>query len=109
MGGKMATGAISTESKKISDLRVVDLKSELKQRNLDTSGVKSVLLARLRQALKDEDGDTENIQIRLSTDASNRKSGKTKGKKVDSDADTAGEEDVLFKETEENESEKVKQ
>ncbi|XP_034413754.1 SAFB-like transcription modulator isoform X1 [Cyclopterus lumpus] len=106
MGGKMATGAISTESKKISDLRVVDLKSELKQRNLDTSGVKSVLLARLRQALEDEDGDTENIQIQLSADTSNRKGGKAKGKKVDSDADTTGEEDVLSKETEEYESEK---
>ncbi|XP_029317110.1 SAFB-like transcription modulator isoform X1 [Cottoperca gobio] len=102
----MATGAISTESKKISDLRVVDLKSELKRRNLDTSGIKSVLLARLREALEDEDGDTENIQIQLSTDSSTRKGGEVKGKKVDSDADTTGEEDVLSKETEEYESEK---
>ncbi|XP_034727807.1 SAFB-like transcription modulator isoform X2 [Etheostoma cragini] len=104
----MATAAISTEFKKISDLRVVDLKSELKRRNLDTSGIKSVLLARLRQALEDEDGDTENIQIQLSTDSSTRKGGKAKGqgKKVDSDGDTTWEEDVSSKETEDYGSEK---
>ncbi|XP_035507591.1 SAFB-like transcription modulator [Morone saxatilis] len=101
----MATGAISTECKKISELRVVDLKSELKRRNLDTSGVKSVLLSRLRQAIEDEGGDPENIQIQLSTDTPPRKGGKAKGKKVDSDAD-AGEDDLFSKETEEYESEK---
>uniref|UniRef100_UPI0037E77083 SAFB-like transcription modulator n=1 Tax=Semicossyphus pulcher TaxID=241346 RepID=UPI0037E77083 len=101
----MATGAISTESKKISELRVVDLKSELKRRNLDTTGVKSVLVSRLRQAIEDEDGDPENIQTQSSPDTP-RKGGKAKGKKVDSDADTPGEEDVFSKETEDYESEK---
>ena len=31
------------------------------------------------KALEDEDGDTENIQIQLSTDSSTRKGGKAKG------------------------------
>uniref|UniRef100_A0A674MJR8 SAFB-like, transcription modulator n=1 Tax=Takifugu rubripes TaxID=31033 RepID=A0A674MJR8_TAKRU len=75
----MATGAISIESKKLSELRVVDLKSELKRRGLDTSGVKSILLSRLRQALEDEGGDQENIQIPIPFEATPKKGGKTKG------------------------------
>ncbi|KAF7665333.1 hypothetical protein LDENG_00146720 [Lucifuga dentata] len=102
----MASGAISTESRKISELRVVDLKSELKRRNLDTSGVKSVLLARLKQAIEDEGGDPEYIQIQRSTDTHMRKGGKSRGKKVDSDADTTAEEDACSKDVEEDESEK---
>ncbi|XP_037546054.1 SAFB-like transcription modulator isoform X2 [Nematolebias whitei] len=102
----MASGAISTDSKKISDLRVVDLKFELKRRNLDTTGVKSVLIVRLRQAIEDEGGDPENFQIQLSSDSSTRRSGKAKGKKADSDLDTTAEDSMLSKETEETESEK---
>uniref|UniRef100_A0A8C7ZV78 SAFB-like, transcription modulator n=1 Tax=Oryzias sinensis TaxID=183150 RepID=A0A8C7ZV78_9TELE len=93
----MASGAISTGFKKISELRVVDLKSELKQRNLDTIGVKSILLARLKKAIEDEGGDPENIQIQLSTDSTTRKSGKFKGKKTDSDVETTTEEDSYVK------------
>ncbi|XP_067255627.1 SAFB-like transcription modulator isoform X3 [Chanodichthys erythropterus] len=102
----MASGAISAETKKITDLRVVDLKSELKRRNLDITGVKNTLIARLKQAIEDEGGDPDNIELTVSADTPTRKHGKSKGKKTDLDADTTMEEESLSKETEEEESEK---
>ncbi|XP_016318969.1 SAFB-like transcription modulator isoform X2 [Sinocyclocheilus anshuiensis] len=102
----MASGAISVETKKITDLRVVDLKSELKRRNLDVTGVKNTLVARLKQAIEDEGGDPDNIEITVSAETPTRKHSKSKGKKTDLDADTIMEEESFSKETEEEESEK---
>ncbi|XP_048812796.1 SAFB-like transcription modulator isoform X7 [Lagopus muta] len=77
-----------TESKKISDLRVIDLKSELKRRNLDVTGVKTVLISRLKQAIEEEGGDPDNIEITVSADTPTKKPAKGKGKKQEADEST---------------------
>ncbi|XP_067827596.1 SAFB-like transcription modulator isoform X2 [Heptranchias perlo] len=100
----MAATPSAAEARRIIDLRVVDLKSELKRRNLDISGVKTVLIARLKQAIEEEGGDPDNVQ--LFSDTPSKKTAKSKGKKQDTDeagGDVSTEEDGNSKAEEENE------
>ncbi|KAM9687559.1 scaffold attachment factor B2 isoform 1-T1 [Trichechus inunguis] len=77
------SNASETGTRRLSDLRVIDLRAELKKRNLDTGGNKSALMERLKKAVKEEGQDPDELDIEL--DVTSKKTTKkcVKGQKIE--------------------------
>lgn len=69
---KMAPTADSvglTTKKTMSELRVIELRSELEKRGLDKTGVKAALIERLSHALRDEGEDVDTFEFEVPAEA----------------------------------------
>uniref|UniRef100_A0A8I6AJV7 Scaffold attachment factor B2 n=1 Tax=Rattus norvegicus TaxID=10116 RepID=A0A8I6AJV7_RAT len=95
--GDPAFSPVASDSgmRRLSDLRVIDLRAELKKRNLDTGGNKSVLMERLKKAFKEEGQEPEEVGISWGAVSKRAIKRNTKGAKMEEEGgeDTGLEED----------------
>ncbi|CAL1286891.1 unnamed protein product [Larinioides sclopetarius] len=70
---------------KLSELKVADLRAELEKRDLDKSGVKSVLIERLKIALVEEGKDVDEFTFKIPNESINTKNSQLKDKIPDSE------------------------
>ncbi|XP_071584050.1 scaffold attachment factor B1-like [Heliangelus exortis] len=82
LGGSGVSSLESDNRRRLSELRVIDLRAELKRRNLDSSGNKSVLMERLRKAIEEEGGNPDEIPV-VSDNTKKTPKRNSKGRKPD--------------------------
>ncbi|XP_048783721.1 scaffold attachment factor B1-like isoform X3 [Lagopus muta] len=77
------TPSSEPETRRLSELRVIDLRAELKRRSLDSGGNKSVLTERLRKAIEEEGGNPDEIPVTSESTMKRTPKRSSKGRRPD--------------------------